>query len=57
MYVLTGQEVLRGGAKVSVGLLQQLQSVFHRHLHSDTQTGENKVVSSKGSAQVNRTSQ
>lgn len=35
--VLTGQEVLGGGAKVSVRLLQQLQSVFHRHLHGDIQ--------------------
>lgn len=47
--VLTGQEVLGGGAKVSVGLLQQLQSVFHRHLHEDTQM--------KLQRQSNRTSQ
>lgn len=38
--VLTGQEVLGGGAKVSVGLLQQLQSVFHCHLHRKTRAGE-----------------
>lgn len=49
--------MLRGGPKVSVSLLQQLQSVFHRHLHRDTQRRENKVVSFKGSAQINRTSQ
>lgn len=55
--VLTGQEVLRGGAKVSVGLLQQLQSVFHRHLHGDTDAREDKVEELKGSAQLNRTTQ
>lgn len=45
--VLTGQEVLRGGAEVSVGLLQQLQSVFHRHLHADTDARKIKPRSSK----------
>lgn len=46
--VLTGQEVLRGGAEVSVGLLQQLQPVFHRHLHGDT--GGRKIKSRSSEA-------
>lgn len=42
--VLTGQEVLGGGTKVSVSFLQLLQSVIHRHLHDGTQRAEKKRV-------------
>lgn len=38
--LLTGQEVLGGGAKVSVSFLQQLQPVVHGHLRTEEQREE-----------------
>lgn len=38
--------MLGGGAEVSMGFLEQLQPVFHRHLHDDdTQRREKDSVS------------
>lgn len=41
--------MLGGGAEVSMGFLEQLQPVFHRHLHDDdTQRGGRRTQSAVG---------